>query len=132
MYKGQKHYWCVPFGHKRLCYECATARTFILNLLYCGTLKIRLLQCCPEKVKIKMFNNFIGNTCQLHSSRKNEYQNIVNSTTGMHFWNPVLSQVVNLPEFSALDTSIFITETWLKRLCKKWSIKKMAEEKVKN
>ena len=29
-----KHYWDVAFGHKRLCYERATAETFILNLLY--------------------------------------------------------------------------------------------------
>ena len=29
-----KYHWHVAFGHKRLCYERATAGTFILNLLY--------------------------------------------------------------------------------------------------
>ena len=34
MIEYPKYYWYVPFGHKRLCYERATAGTFILNLLY--------------------------------------------------------------------------------------------------
>ena len=34
MIEYPKYYWHVAFGHKRLCYERATAGTFILNLLY--------------------------------------------------------------------------------------------------
>ena len=34
MIEYPKYYWHVAFGHKRLCYERATAGTLIFRLLY--------------------------------------------------------------------------------------------------